>query len=61
MPPILGSWQDIFPHDVPFEAGSNQIGCRTNARMREVVEKAETVSFFGFRLADQIIVAVGNG
>ncbi len=48
MPPILGPWQEIFPHDVPFEAGSNQIGFRTNARMKEVVKKVETFSFFWF-------------
>ncbi len=36
---ILGPRPDIFLHAVPAETGSNQVGCRTNTRMRAVVEE----------------------
>ncbi len=68
---ILGPRLDIFLHAVPVETGKNEVGCRTNARMREVVEEVENLfteggwhnwaSVTGLRSADQITGAVGTG
>ncbi len=68
---ILGPRPDIFLHAIPAETGSNQFGCRTNARMREIEEEVEHlfteggwhywVRVTGFRIADQITGTIGNG
>ncbi len=68
---ILGTRPDIFLHAVPAEAGSNQVGCRTNARMTADVEDVENLfteggwhnwaRVTGLRIADQITGAVENG
>ncbi len=67
---ILGPRPDIFLHAIPGETGSNQVGCHTNARMKEIVEDVEHLftedgrhnwtRVTGFRIADQITGTIGN-
>ncbi len=68
---ILGPRPDIFLNAIPSETGSNQVGCRTTARMREIVEEVEDLftngewhywaRATGFCIADQITGTIGDG